>query len=261
MSTFTPIPNTADGSHGLRPHRDRGFAIAPDAGRRNAAERLFETDLHAQHPRPALHAALPRRRIWRGIGRLAVENVGAADEARDELRLRPQIDLRRRADLQYAASIDHRDAVRQRQGLGLVVGDVDGGDADGALQPQQLAAHLFPQSGVEIAQRLVEQQQFRLADDRARESHTLLFAAAQHRGIALPIIGEIDAPQAVLDPPPDFFAAEAHAPHRLERERDVFEHGHVRPDRIGLENHADAALVHGHGCVAAHRRPRYRRDG
>src|SRR6516164_487602 len=219
---------------GFRPHRYRGVSVAPDAGGCNAAERPFETDLDAQN------------RLRSRVHGLAIENVGAADEPRDELRLRPQVDFRRRADLQYAAAIDHRDAVRQRQGFGLIMGDVDGGDADRALQPQQFGAHFLPQSGVEVAQGLVQQQQFGLADDRTRECDALLFAAAQHGGIALPVVAEIDAPQAVLDPPADFLAAETHAPHRLEWECDVLEYGHVRPDGIGLKDHADAALVHGH---------------
>ena len=42
-------------------------------------------------------------------------------------------------------------------------------------------AHLLAQPGVEVAERLVEQQHLRLADDGARERDPLLLAAARAR--------------------------------------------------------------------------------
>ena len=56
----------------------------------------------------------------------------------------------------------------------------------------QEALHLPAELGVERAERLVEQDQPRLADDGAGERHALLLAAGELRGIALAEIAERD---------------------------------------------------------------------
>ena len=76
--------------------------------------------------------------------------------------------------------------VGQRQRLGLVVGDIDEGDAGAALQLLQLDAHVLAQLGVEVGQRLVEQQDSRLDHEAARQRDALLLAAGQLVRIALP---------------------------------------------------------------------------
>ena len=63
--------------------------------------------------------------------------------------------------------------------------DVDGGVAVCVVQAAHLEAHLLAQIGVEIGQRLVEQQRLRLDDQRAGQRHALLLAAGQLAGIAL----------------------------------------------------------------------------
>ena len=67
------------------------------------------------------------------------------------------IDFVRRAVLLQPPAAHHRDVVGQRERLGLVVGDVDEGDAGAALQLLELGAHALAQLGVEVGQRLVEQ--------------------------------------------------------------------------------------------------------
>ncbi len=94
---------------------------------------------------------------------------------------RPGIDLERRAVLLQPPAVHHGDLVGQRQRLGLVVGDIDEGDAGAALQLLQLDAHALAQLGVEIGQRLVEQQDRRLDHEAARERDALLLAAATAR--------------------------------------------------------------------------------
>ena len=131
--------------------------------------------------------------------RRPVQQVGGADKAGDERIDRAEIYIVRRADLGDAPLVDHRDAVGERQRLGLVVRDVDGGDADLALQPLELAAHLVAQLRVEIGQRLVEQQQPRLVHDGARERHALLLAAGEPRRGPLLEAVEIDDGERALD--------------------------------------------------------------
>ena len=97
---------------------------------------------------------------------------------------RLRVDLERRAVLLQPPAVDHGDLVGQRQRLGLVVGDVDEGDAGAALQLLELDAHVLAQLGVEIGQRLVEQQDFRLDHQAAGQRDALLLAAGELVGIA-----------------------------------------------------------------------------
>ena len=108
---------------------------------------------------------------------LAVDDVGLADEVGDELRRGRIVELARRALLRDAALLHHHDAVRDGQRLLLIVGDVDGGEAEALLQLADLGAHAAAQAGVEVRQRLVEQQHLRLEHQRAGDGDALLLAA------------------------------------------------------------------------------------
>jgi hypothetical protein len=68
------------------------------------------------------------------------------------------------------------------------VGDVDRGDAELALEPLELVAQRLAQLGVQVGQRLVEQQQRRLDDQRAGQREALLLATGELGG--LPAWGE-----------------------------------------------------------------------
>ncbi len=83
-------------------------------------------------------------------GRDEVHRRGA-DEAGDEHVHRLLVELAWAGDLLQLALAQQGDPVAERHGLGLVVGDVDGGDAQAALQAQDLGAHLATQLGVEVA--------------------------------------------------------------------------------------------------------------
>ena len=67
--------------------------------------------------------------------------------------------------LDRAAAHDHH-PVAEGHRLGLVVGDVDGGGAELLLQPGHHRAHLHPQLGVQVGQRLVHEERLR-ADGRS----------------------------------------------------------------------------------------------
>ena len=74
------------------------------------------------------------------VGHLAGEEVHGrrADEAGDEDRGRPVVDVHRRADLVGDAGVHDDQPVGQGHRLDLVVGDVDRGDAELALQALDL---------------------------------------------------------------------------------------------------------------------------
>ncbi len=118
--------------------------------------------------------------------------------------------------------------------------DVEGRDGQAGEQFPQLSASLLAQLGVEVAERLVEEDDARLCHDGARQRDALLLAAAEGRGRPAFVAPELHETQCLRDALDDIGAR--HAP-RLEWVGDVVEHGHVRPDGVGLEHHADPALV------------------
>ena len=92
-------------------------------------------------------------------------------------------DLLRGPDLSDAALLVHdRQAVGDGQRDLLVVRHVEDRDAQVLLQRLDLEAHLLAQVGVEVAERLVEQQQARLGDQGARQRDALLLPAGELRG-------------------------------------------------------------------------------
>ena len=110
---------------------------------------------------------------------IALEEVHArrADEAGDEGVVRILVEIDRRADLLDAAGAQHHDPVGHGQGLGLIVRHVDHGVAEHLVQLRQLDAHLHAQLGIEIAERLVEQEHLRVAHDGAADGDALALAA------------------------------------------------------------------------------------
>ena len=88
-------------------------------------------------------------------------------------------------DLLDRALVHHDDEVGERQRLVLAVRDMDEGNAELTLQPTQFGAHAHAQERVERRQRLVEQQDLRMGDQRARQRDALLLPAGQLRGHAL----------------------------------------------------------------------------
>ena len=125
--------------------------------------------------------------------------------------------------------------------------DVYGRQAELALQPLQLEAHRLAELGVKVRQRLVQQQELRFGDQRPRERQPLLLATGQLGRLPLGELGEPDRLQHAQDSLAQLGPAQAlPARHHLQRERDVAEHSHVRPDRVALEHHAEPTPVGRH---------------
>ena len=107
------------------------------------------------------------------------------------------------------------------------------------MQPLELDAHLHAQLGVEVGERLVEQEHPRVAHDRAAERDALALPAgelarpAREQRLDAEDLGRLA--HALLD----LVAAElAH----LQAERHVVVHAHVRIERVVLEHHGDVAV-------------------
>ena len=78
----------------------------------------------------------------------------------------------------------HDDAVGERKRFRLVMRDVDDRHAEPAMKALDFGLHLLAQVLVECGERLVEQQQLRLEDDRPRQGDALLLAAADLRWLS-----------------------------------------------------------------------------
>src|SRR3989454_7113402 len=116
-----------------------------------------------------------------GLGH-GVEPVGHAEEVRGEGARRLEIDLLRRALLHDLARVHQDHAVGDGEGLLLIVCDVDHGGADPALEPADLHAQPLADLGVEIGERLDQEQHAPLPPQSPRESHPLLLARPERRG-------------------------------------------------------------------------------
>src|SRR5262249_12676407 len=108
-----------------------------------------------------------------------------SDEAGDEARRRMVVEFLRRADLLDAPVMHHPHAVGERHGLDLVMGDIDRRGLHLLVHPLDLGAHLDAQFGVEIGQRLVEQEYLGIAHDGASHGDALALSARQCLGPAV----------------------------------------------------------------------------
>jgi hypothetical protein len=128
---------------------------------------------------------------------------GRAHEAGDELVDRLVVEVDRAVDLLDQAVLHDHDARAHRHRLDLVVGDVDGGDAEAAVQLADRGAHLDAQLGVEVRQRLVHQEDLRLAHDRAPEGDALALAAGELARPALEQVVDLQQLRGLADAPLD----------------------------------------------------------
>ena len=118
--------------------------------------------------------------------------------------------------------------------------DVDRGRRHPLVQLLHLRAHLHPQLGVEIGQRLVEQEYLRIAHDRAAHGDALALSARQLPRPARKVALDVEDSRSVLDSLADFVLR----PFAIEQpERHVVVDCHVRVERVILEDHRDVAVL------------------
>ena len=102
-------------------------------------------------------------------------------------------------DLLHHALAQDRDPVAERHRLGLVMGDVDRGDAQAALQPSDLGAHLAAELGIQVRQRLIEEERIRLSDDRAAHRDTLPLPAGEVGRLTFQVLGQLQDVSCLID--------------------------------------------------------------
>ena len=181
----------------------------------------------------------PDRIVGDGSGR-GLQEVGPSDEVGHEHAGGAAVDLFGGGHLLDAPGVHHHDPVRHGHGLGLVVGDVDGRDAHALLQAADLQAHAHSQLGVEVGQRLVEQEHFGAHHHGAGERHPLLLAAGELVGSAIGQHGQVHRGQCHVDALTEFVGGQVP---QLEAVGDVVAHAQVGEEGVGLEDHGHGAFV------------------
>jgi hypothetical protein len=126
-----------------------------------------------------------------GASARPLDGVGRGDESGGELGRRSLVGVGRWCRLLDAVATKHRELVAHREGLLLVVRDVDGGDADLSFDAFELRLQLLAKCEVERAERFVEQQHLRFVHDGARERDALALSTRQRR-TTLREIGHLD---------------------------------------------------------------------
>ena len=98
---------------------------------------------------------------------------GRTDEAGDEHISRTVVEIERRSDLLDSAVVQDDDLVGHRHRFDLVVSDIDDRRLQSLMKLLDFRAHLHAQFGVEIRQRLIEQERLRVAHDRPSHGDAL----------------------------------------------------------------------------------------
>ena len=119
------------------------------------------------------------------------------------------------------------------------MGDVKDGRAQTLLDHADLQQHLFTQLRVQIGDWFVHYHHIRVRHQCTGDRHALLLSAGKLGGQMVGIFRHPDLLQGMHCPLMDLILR---TPLFLQRIRYIFDHGHVRPDRIILKDDADVAL-------------------
>ena len=99
------------------------------------------------------------------------------------------VDFSGSGNLFQGAVAEKRDAIRERHGFFLIMGDEQEGDADFALQSFELGLHLFAKIRVQSGQRFVQEEKFRSIYERTSQCDALLLSAAEFCGARIGVVG------------------------------------------------------------------------
>jgi hypothetical protein len=150
------------------------------------------------------------------------------------------VELARCRELLEDPALEHRDPVAERHRLGLVVGDVDRGDPEPPLQAGDLGAHLAAQLGVEVGQRLVEQERLGVRTIARPIATRWRWPPERLPGLR----SRCSSSSSVLEASRTFLSTSSFgAPAQPEREGDVLVDRQVRVERVVLEHHREVAVA------------------
>ena len=134
---------------------------------------------------------------------------------------------------------DH-DSVGHCHGFDLVMGHVDHRPVEPFVQDRQFSPHGRTQLGIEVRQRLIEQETVRIAHDGTSHGDTLTLPSGQVLGLAFQILRQFQHLGRGSDPARDLFLRRTRQP---QSKGHVSSYIHMRVERIGLEHHGDVALL------------------
>lgn len=118
--------------------------------------------------------------------------------------------------------------------------DVDGRDAEAALQRRDLGAGLHAKLRVEVRQRLVHEEHAGLTHNRAAHRDALALAARERLRLAVEVVLEVKQLRGFEHPLGALFLRDTGD---LQGEAHVLGDGHVRVERVVLEHHRDVAIL------------------
>ena len=170
------------------------------------------------------------------------------------------VDLLGAAHLFDLPQIHHHDGVGHVHRLGLVVGDVDGGNAEFLLDPAKLHLHRLAQLEVERSQGFIHQHHPGRIGHCTGHGDPLLLPAADLGGVPVVHFRQLDQVEELANPLADLVLGVSPF---LQAEADVVADGEVGKKGVVLEHHADFAVLGRHPCdvlVAEQDRARGRRQ-
>src|SRR4051794_26400906 len=106
------------------------------------------------------------------------------------------------------------------------------------MEPSEFSAHLNPQLGVEVGQRLIQQKSLRMSHYGAPHRHALALAAGELFGLTIEKRTEIENARGLCHASTDLLSRH---PPLLQREANVFSNAHVGIERIVLKHHRDVS--------------------
>jgi hypothetical protein len=162
-----------------------------------------------------------------------------AEETCDEAVDGTFVEVERRPLLLYFAVVEDDDPLRQRHRLHLIVRDIDHRRFEFVVKPRDFDAHLRAKVGIEVRQRLVEQEDIGRAGNGSADRDALPLATGKLPRLAVEQRLELQRLGRRAHLRLDLGLAD---PDHLEREAHILSDGHVRIERVGLEHHGNAAV-------------------
>src|SRR4029077_18148977 len=106
------------------------------------------------------------------------------------------------------------------------------------MQGLELEAHLFPELGIQVTERFIEQKHLRFSDQSARQRNPLLLPTAQVWSQTIRQTVQTQSLQNLVHTARELSAARAAS----QRIGNILKNRHVGLNRIGLKDHSDMPL-------------------
>ncbi len=132
------------------------------------------------------------------------------------------------------------DVVCKSGGVLAIMCDVDHRQSEGVMQPGEFRSQLCAKIGIETREGLVQQQNTRRANDRSRESNTLLLSAGELVRVARRELLDPNKRECFLCSPASLDSRHVH---RADYEVEILLNREMRPQRQVLKDESELASV------------------